>query len=90
MLLGLLVQLILNWGGRSKYYVAAVLMLHVIVNLYTVANVLPATGIPLPFVGRALQNSVVLSALTEQLWERQLNMVLVVGGASAGITYLLK
>lgn len=64
MLLGLLVQLILNWGGRSKYYVAAVLMLHVIVNLYTVANVLPATGIPLPFVGRALQNSVVLSALT--------------------------
>jgi len=39
-------------------------MLHVVVNLYTVANVLPATGIPLPFVGRALQNSVVLSALT--------------------------
>ncbi|HHY43471.1 MAG TPA: FtsW/RodA/SpoVE family cell cycle protein [Coprothermobacter sp.] len=64
MLLGLLIQLILNWGGRSKYYVAAVLMLHVVVNLYTVANVLPATGIPLPFVGRALQNSVVLSALT--------------------------
>jgi cell division protein FtsW (lipid II flippase) len=62
-LFGALLEAVLNWGGRSKYYVASVIILHVIINLYTVANVLRATGIPLPFVGRALQNSVVLSAM---------------------------
>ncbi|WP_018963003.1 FtsW/RodA/SpoVE family cell cycle protein [Coprothermobacter platensis] len=63
LLFGALLEMIINWGGRSKYYVASVMALHIIINLYTVANVLPATGIPLPFVGRALQNSIVLSAM---------------------------
>ncbi|NPV88591.1 FtsW/RodA/SpoVE family cell cycle protein [Coprothermobacteraceae bacterium] len=62
-LIGVLLYLLLEHGGSMKYYVGTLIVMHLLINMYSIGNVLPATGVPFPFIGRALQNSCVLAAL---------------------------